>query len=115
LNLDLVRYLGIDCWLAQLGWDDDTFSLPWVLDIWDFRSKQKLMDSGIYLMKDIREGHIGDIREGGAAMTAYAKMQFASITETEKTSIIKGLLKYCELDTLAMVMVWEYWNNMVAV
>jgi len=56
-----------------------------------------------------------NIREGGAAMTAYAKMQFASITKTEKTSIIKGLLKYCELDTLAMVMVWEYWNNMVAV
>jgi hypothetical protein len=40
-------------------------------------------------------------------------MQFASITETERKSIIKGLLKYCELDTLAMVMVWEYWNNMV--
>ena len=54
-----------------------------------------------------------NIQEGGAAMTAYAKMQFASITETERKSIIKGLLKYCELDTLAMVMVWEYWNNMV--
>ena len=54
-----------------------------------------------------------NVQEGGAAMTAYAKMQFASITETERNSIIKGLLKYCELDTLAMVMVWEYWNNIV--
>ncbi len=54
-----------------------------------------------------------NIQEGGAAMTAYAKMQFASITETERNHIIKGLLKYCELDTLAMVMVWEYWNNMI--
>lgn len=54
-----------------------------------------------------------NIQEGGAAMTAYAKMQFASISETERNRIIKGLLKYCELDTLAMVMVWEYWNNMV--
>lgn len=54
-----------------------------------------------------------NIQEGGAAMTAYAKMQFASITDLERDRIVKGLLKYCELDTLAMVMVWEYWNNLI--
>ena len=53
-----------------------------------------------------------NIQEGGAAMTAYAKMQFASISDIER-SIIKGLFKYCELDTLAMVMVWEYWNDLI--
>jgi hypothetical protein len=52
-----------------------------------------------------------DIKDGGAAMTAYAKMQFAEISEIERDLIIKGLLKYCELDTLAMVLIWEYWNN----
>ena len=55
-----------------------------------------------------------DIHEGGAAMTAYARMQFASITDLERDSIIKGLLKYCELDTLAMVMVWEYWHDIIS-
>jgi hypothetical protein len=54
-----------------------------------------------------------NIQEGGAAMTAYAKMQFVRISEIERESIIKGLLKYCELDTLAMVMVWEYWQNKI--
>ena len=54
-----------------------------------------------------------NIQEGGAAMTAYAKMQFASISDIERDSIIKGLLKYCELDTLAMVMVWEYWKDVI--
>ena len=54
-----------------------------------------------------------NIQEGGAAMTAYAKMQFASISDLERKSIVKGLLKYCELDTLAMVMVWEYWNDLI--
>jgi hypothetical protein len=54
-----------------------------------------------------------NIQEGGAAMTAYAKMQFTKISDTERNRIIKGLLKYCELDTLAMVMVWEYWNNLI--
>jgi hypothetical protein len=54
-----------------------------------------------------------NIQEGGAAMTAYAKMQFARISDIERDSIIKGLLKYCELDTLAMVMVWEYWKDVI--
>jgi hypothetical protein len=54
-----------------------------------------------------------NIQEGGAAMTAYAKMQFASITDKERDSIVNGLLRYCELDTLAMVMVWEYWQNIL--
>jgi hypothetical protein len=44
-----------------------------------------------------------NIQEGTAAMTAYARMQFAKISDMERDSIIKGLLKYCELDTLAMV------------
>jgi len=51
------------------------------------------------------------IEEGGAAMMAYARMQFMDMDEKERQAIIKGLLKYCELDTLAMVMIWEYWNS----
>ncbi len=54
-----------------------------------------------------------DIKDGGAAMTAYAKMQFTQISDKERELIAKGLLKYCELDTLAMVLIWEYWNNTV--
>jgi hypothetical protein len=71
------------------------------------------------LFEGIEDDHIeqflmrSDIQEGGAAMTAYAKMQFAQISDIERESIIKGLLKYCELDTLAMVMVWEYWMDII--
>ena len=25
----------------------------------------------------------------------------------------KALLRYCELDTMAMVFIWEYWNNII--
>jgi len=53
------------------------------------------------------------ISDGGAAMTAYAKMQFAEITDFERERIISGLLKYCELDTMAMVIIWEYWFNLI--
>ena len=62
--------------------------------------------------KQIEDFHMRcNIQEGTAAMTAYARMQFAKISDMERDSIIKGLLKYCELDTLAMVILWEYWNN----
>jgi hypothetical protein len=51
------------------------------------------------------------LSDGGAAMMAYAKMQFMEMTEAERNYVINGLLRYCELDTLAMVMIYEYWNN----
>jgi len=47
------------------------------------------------------------IADGGAAMMAYAKMQFTEMSDLERELIKKSLLKYCELDTFAMVMIWE--------
>jgi hypothetical protein len=54
-----------------------------------------------------------ELRNGGAALTAYGKMQFANILDYEKEELSKGLLKYCELDTLAMVMIFEAWREML--
>lgn len=54
-----------------------------------------------------------NIADGGAAMTAYAMLQFTNIPDVESKHIHEGLLKYCELDTLAMVLIWEYWNSIV--
>ena len=51
--------------------------------------------------------------EGGAAMMAYAKMQFAQMSDQERAMVSQGLLKYCELDTFAMVLIWEFWKKMV--
>ena len=52
-----------------------------------------------------------NISGGGAAMTAYAKMQFTDISDKERGLVAEGLLRYCELDTLAMVIIYEYWLN----
>lgn len=50
--------------------------------------------------------------DGGAALAAYSKLQFSddNISEALETA----LLRYCELDTLAMVFIWEYFNEMVS-
>ena len=53
------------------------------------------------------------LSDGGAAMVAFAKMQFTEMSDIEREAIIKGLLKYCELDTLAMVMIYEFWRDEV--
>jgi len=56
---------------------------------------------------------IEGISDGGAALTAYGKLQFEEISIEERKAIESGLLKYCELDTLAMVMIYEYFVEML--
>lgn len=50
------------------------------------------------------------IRTGGAAMMAYASMQYADMPTAERTNMGKALLRYCELDTLAMLMLVQHWK-----
>jgi hypothetical protein len=49
------------------------------------------------------------IAEGGAAAMAYARLQFEELGNQERGNIKDALLRYCELDTLAMVMVLRAW------
>ena len=51
------------------------------------------------------------IKDGGAAMIAYAKMQFEDLSDNDKNNLRNNLLRYCELDTLAMVMIYEAWKD----
>lgn len=51
------------------------------------------------------------IAEGGAAATAYARLQFEELSSQNRQSIKRALLRYCELDTLAMVMVVQGWQH----
>lgn len=52
-----------------------------------------------------------EIKEGGAAMTAYGKLQFTDVSDQQRKELLNGLLRYCELDTLAMAMIYEHWIN----
>lgn len=46
-------------------------------------------------------------------MTAYARLQFSEIPQTAREAPRQALLRYCELDSLAMVMIWEAWNDIL--
>jgi hypothetical protein len=53
------------------------------------------------------------IADGGMALTAYAKLQYVDMSERERGELTIGLKKYCELDTLAMVMIYEHFREVV--
>lgn len=55
----------------------------------------------------------GSIADGGAAMTSYSRMQFTEMSDAECERVTQALLKYCELDTFAMVIIYMDWKNAV--
>ena len=68
----------------------------------------RILQRGNIDLDDIEIEESESIANGGAALSAYAKMQF---TDGEVLKALEqALLTYCELDTLAMVFIWEYFN-----
>jgi hypothetical protein len=62
----------------------------------------------IHIISDLE-----DISDGGAALTAYGKLQYSEMNSKERLAITDSLLRYCELDTLAMVMIYEHLKEVV--
>jgi hypothetical protein len=54
-----------------------------------------------------------ELNQGGAALTAYGRMQFTEMSEYERNELSNALLRYCELDTFAMVMIVEAWMDWI--
>jgi hypothetical protein len=55
------------------------------------------------------------IDQGGAATMAYYRMQSEDMSEYERNELKNALLEYCELDTLAMVMIFEGWCDLLGI
>lgn len=50
------------------------------------------------------------VADGGAALTAYSKLMFCKGKKMSR-ALREALLRYCELDTMSMVFIWEYFND----
>jgi len=57
--------------------------------------------------EDEDTGNQNFIANGGAAMAAYSQLQLEQINRGERSRMEYQLKRYCELDTLAMVMIFE--------
>lgn len=55
------------------------------------------------------------VKDGSGAMRAYQDMLYGIHKNDEATKMLyrDALLKYCKLDTLAMVIIWEHWSKFV--
>ena len=62
-------------------------------------------------MNDLEGEGDMEIAEGGAATTAWARFQFEEASTMENDKVAAALRRYCELDTLAMVMIYEAWRE----
>lgn len=69
---------------------------------------------GEHQRADYEDASMSELRAGGSAMAAYGRLQFEDIDERERQAIEQALLRYCELDTLAMVMAVQAWQAWVA-
>ena len=57
------------------------------------------------------------LKDGGGAMAAYQEI-LLGLRKNDAESLKayeKGLLNYCKLDTLAMVIIWEHWKTSLSI
>lgn len=93
-------------WIVRA--DDGTVENPY----------KKLPDVSMYLPDGLLKDRTDEeddngftVNNGGAALTAYSMLQFADGRMSD--ALKEALLRYCELDTMAMVFIWEYFNECV--
>ena len=59
------------------------------------------------------DGRVLDVADGIGAMQAYTAMLYGA--ERNDPAICAAwrelLLRYCKLDTMAMVLIWDYWRR----
>ena len=60
---------------------------------------------------DLDYHKLEDVHNGTEAMDLWPKLQYMDAEERERLE--KNLLKYCELDTYAMVKIWEELKSVV--
>jgi hypothetical protein len=89
------------------GWTQSTAVL-WTLTVYLRTKLLCILDAPILAKDDPDELAISN---GGAATTAYTRLQFEEIEACLRQRICDALLRYCELDTLAMAMIVQGWEE----
>jgi hypothetical protein len=70
-----------------------------------------LQDSKDHALDLSKLDELDVVKNGPGAMLAYEHVRYglAASDQAVRKSIRRQLMRYCELDTAAMVMVWKYW------
>ena len=84
------------------------------IDAWDIHEHRvKLVEEQAQKLEDSQSESVDDmtVANGGAALTAYSKLMFCDGQMDQ--ALRTALLRYCELDTMAMVFIWEYFLHII--
>lgn len=95
--------------VASLNFEDHTWIRP-ETGFNPYKTLPKVFENYDAETLDLLVKDMEDVADGGTAMTAYNYLQFSEIPDEQRKSISAALLKYCELDTLAMCMLVEGWR-----
>lgn len=80
---DTLRSGFHECWKIATGWSDDNFPARTVLDLWNYRNKQALIDDGVFALEDVRPEHLDPLEtepgEGGLTRAQRQWLQVAGI------------------------------------
>jgi hypothetical protein len=82
-------------WIDPAFNNDPYKTLPLIFEGYDRNELDEYFDS------------MDGIADGGAALSAYAYLQYTHIPENVRIKLKEALLRYCELDTMAMCFLIE--------
>lgn len=80
---------------------------------WWQRDRNGSVKSPYRLMINEEEEEREGIRRGTEAMVVYANLLSENLSGSEEQSYRKALLQYCELDTLALFMIYQHWKYLM--
>ncbi len=98
-----VKSLNFDdhIWINETAFSDPYKTLP---SVFSDHSKEEL---------DNMVNNLEYLTDGGSALTAYGYLQYTDLSPEKRENIKDALLRYCELDTMAMVMILEGWKSLL--
>lgn len=79
--------------------------------IWWQQGREEGARSPYMLLQEHKKA--GGVRRGTEAMVTYAKLLTGEWSPEQKEAFRSDLLSYCELDTLAMMMIYQHWKHLM--
>lgn len=79
-----------ECWKNALGWCDDDFKEPNILEIWNYRKKNELIEAGRVKLTDVRIDDIKPESDGKPGMSASERqwLQIKKAREHDDSPLI---------------------------
>ena len=98
-----------ECWKSMAGFADDDFDKPSVLNVWDFRKKDQVIEEGKYFMDDLTDDDIGETarKKSGMTRTERQHIQIQKALDKDNTMELRVDELRREMDS------WKYPLHMI--